>query len=227
MCIALLFLLNHAQSLLVIRLSCFVIVFLSRVNAQQWSRATQESSIPVRESGVFFLLFFSFFFFSCHWPFTVERYGCLCVASFKLLMKKIWLPNVMCFRRRHSVRMANACLKKANPRTESYTSFSRTPSVDRPYAFGAFPSSLWIVESARSSSIGFSFSAFFLWVRWNRNDTRAWSETTPKAWLRNPNTYAHFYCLIADGVRLLVNRWLFLNMFKTARLCRCSQKHML
>ena len=45
------------------------------------------------------------------------------------------------------------------------------------------------------------FSAFFLWVRWNRNDTRAWSETTPKAWLRNPNTYAYFYCLIADGVR--------------------------
>ena len=83
------------------------------------------------------------------------------------------------------------------------------------------------VESARStsSSIGFSFSAFILWVRWNRNDTRAWSETTPKAWLRNPNTNAYFYCLIADGdgVRLLVNRWLFFNMFKTARLCRCSQ----
>ena len=59
------FFLNHAQSLLANRLSCFVIVFLSRVNAQQWSRATQGSSTPVRESGVFFLLFFSFFFFSC------------------------------------------------------------------------------------------------------------------------------------------------------------------
>ena len=118
--------------------------------------------------------------------------------------KKIWLPNVMCFRRRHRIRMANACLKKANPRTESYTSGSRTPSVD--LRFRSF--SIKPVESARSSSIGFSFSAFFLWVRWNRNDTRAWSETTPKVWLRNPNTYAYFYCLIADGVRLLVNRWL-------------------
>ena len=39
----------------------------------------------------------------------------------------------------------------------------------------------------RSSSIGFSFSAF-LWVHWNRNGTRAWSETTSKAWLRNSNT---------------------------------------
>ena len=59
----------------------------------------------------------------------------------------------MCFRRRHSIRMANECLKKANPRTESYTSGSRTPSVD--LRFRSF--SIKPVESARSSSIGFFF----------------------------------------------------------------------
>ena len=142
----------------------------------------QEPSTPVRESGVFvrfFLLFFSFSFLA-NWPFTVERYGCLCVASFKLLLKKIWLPNVMCFRRCHSFRMANACLKTANPRTESYTSFSRTPSVDRPYmyAFGAFPSSLWSLRGLRRSA--FLFQLFFvspLKQKWHksviRNDTKS------------------------------------------------------
>ena len=92
--------------------------------------------------------------------------------------KKIWLPNVMCFRRRHSIRMANACLKKANPRTESYTSFSRTPSVDRPYAFGAFPSSLWSLQGLRRSA--FLFQHFFvspLKQKWHksviRNDTKS------------------------------------------------------
>ena len=43
--------------------------------------------------------------------------------------KKSDFPTAMCFRGRHSICLANACScsKKANPRTESYTSGSRSP----------------------------------------------------------------------------------------------------
>ena len=162
MCIALLFLLNHAQSSLAIRLSCFVIVFLSRVNAQQWSRATQGSSTPVRESGVFFLLFFSFFFFSCQLTIHSRalRLSVCCELQaadekksdsptscvFAVVTVSAWRTHVMFEEGKSTNRIVRVVFL--------YT--FRRPAL----RFRSF-SSLWIVESARSSSIGFSFSAFF------------------------------------------------------------------
>ena len=111
---------------------------------------TQGPSTPLnREFSSISSCFFFFFFFFFHFAnllFTVERYGCLCVASFKLLMKKSDSPT-SCISAVVTVypygeRMfEKAC---ANPRRESYTSGSRTPSVAycRVYAFGVFPSSL-------------------------------------------------------------------------------------
>ena len=78
----------------------------------------------------------------------------------------------MCFRRRHSIRMANECLKKANPRTESYTSGSRTPSVD--LRFRSF--SIKPVESARSSSIGFFFVSP-LKQKWHKSVIRNYTKS--------------------------------------------------
>ena len=149
------------RRVLAIRLSCFVIVtffFGSTLNSGPCARTKHFT-----QAGVFvhfFLLVFSFFIFCANLPFTTERDTVVChgVASFKLLMKKSDFPTAMCFRGRHSIRLANACScsKWANPRTESYTSGSRTPSVD--LRFRSF--SIKRVESTRSSSIGFSFSAF-------------------------------------------------------------------
>ena len=220
--------LNHAQSSLAIRLSCFVIVFLSWVNAQQWSRATQGPSTPVRErefSSISCCSFFFFFFFlpTEHSQSSVTVVCVLRASSY--WWRKIWLPNVLCFRRPsqypHGERMF-----------EEGKSTNRIVHVVFPYTFRRpalrFRSfSIKPVESARSSSIGFSFSAFFFCESVETEMTQERDQKRPKAWLRNPNAYAYFYCLIADGVRLLVNRWLFFNMFntfKTARVCRCSQK---
>ena len=145
------------------RLSCFVIVFLSRVNAQQWSRATQGPSTPVRESGVFvhFFLLFFFFFFSCQLTIHSRALRLSVCCELQAADEKNLTPQSHVFSPSSQyIRMANACLKKANPRTESYTSFSRTPSVDRPYAFGAFPSSLWSLRGLRRSA--FLFQLLFL-----------------------------------------------------------------
>ena len=83
--------LNHAQSLLALRLSCFVsyIVFLSRVR-RSTVVPTQGPSTPLnREFSSISSCSFFFFIYFANLPFTVERYDCLCVASFKLLMQKI------------------------------------------------------------------------------------------------------------------------------------------
>ena len=74
LCTALFLYLNHAESLLALRLSCFVIVFLSRVNAQQWPPRKDQA---LHSIGVFVHFFLLFFF--ANLPFTVERYRCLCV----------------------------------------------------------------------------------------------------------------------------------------------------
>ena len=174
--------LNHAQSLLALRPSCFVIVVLSGVNAQQGP--TQETSTPLnREFSS--ISSCCFFFFFADLPFTVERYGCLSVPSFKVLMKKK-TSNTIHFRGRHSNHVANACLKKATPRADSnsYSSGSRTCRRSTLSEFFHQDCRVYEVFIDR-----LFFSAFFLWVRWNRNDTRAWSETKPKPWLRNSNTY--------------------------------------
>ena len=175
---------------------------------------TKHSSPWIGSFRPFLLaLFFLFLFLPTDHSQSSVTVVCVLRAS-SCWWKKIWLPNVtMCFRRRHSIRAWRTHVWRKSTNRIVHVVFPYT--FRRPaLRFRSF--SIKPVESARSSSIGFSFSAFFLWVRWNRNDTRAWSETTPKAWLRNPNTYAYFYCLIADGVRLLVNRWLFFNIFKTA-----------
>ena len=101
--------------------------------------------------------------------------------------------------------MPNACLKKANPATESYTSGFRTPSVDLHVRFRSF--SIKPVESTRSSSIGFSFSAFF----GESVETEMTQERDQKRHQKRDfetrTRILVIYCLIADGVRLLVNRW--------------------
>ena len=173
--------LNHAQSSLAIRLSCFVIVFLSRVNAQQWSRATQGPSTPVRESGVFvhFFLLFFFFFFSCQLTIHSRalRLSVCCelqAADEKnlTLQRHVFSPSSQY---PHGERMF-----------EEGKSTKRIVHVVSPYTFRRpalrFRSfSIKPVESARFSSIGFSFSAFFfvspLKQKWHksviRNDTKS------------------------------------------------------
>ena len=79
--------------------------FLSRVKAQQWSPRKDQA---LHSIGSFrpFLLALSFFLCQL----TIHNralHCCLCVASFKLLMKKSAFPTAMCFRRRHSIRLVN------------------------------------------------------------------------------------------------------------------------
>ena len=125
-----------------------VLSYFSRVNAQQWSpRKEQAPHCTPLNREFSSLSSYSFFLPTYHSQSSVTV---LCMSRASLLMKKIQLPNVMCFRG-HSIHMANACLKKlkTNPRTGCiYTVF--------PYicAFGVF---IKPVECTTSSSIGFSF----------------------------------------------------------------------
>ena len=142
------------------RALCHILFFFlgSTLNSGPHAR-TKHST----QSGSFvhFLLLFSFFLNFANLPFTVERYGCLCVASFKLLMKKSDSPT-SCIFAVVTVYPNGECMFEkawANPRRESYTSGSPTPSVAQSLRFRSF--SIKPVESTRSSSIGFSFSAFF------------------------------------------------------------------
>ena len=170
------------------RALCHVMFFFlgSTLNSGPHARTkhSTQSGVPSLSSCSFF--FFLFFLFA-NLPFSVERYGCLCVRASSCWWKKIWLPNVMCFCGRHGISPWRTHvwegMRKSTKRIV-HVSF-RTPSVARVYAFGVFLSSLLSLWGLRRSA--FLFQLFF-WVRSNRKDTRAWSETTPKAWLRNLNT---------------------------------------
>ena len=118
------------------RALCHDIVFLSRVNAQQWCPHKDQALHSIGSFRPFLLaLFFSFFFFSfCQLTIHSRALRLSVCASFnKLLMKKNLTPLAQrhVFSRSsqypHGERMfEKAC---ANPRRESYTSGSHTPSV--------------------------------------------------------------------------------------------------
>ena len=110
--------------------------FLSRVNAQQWSPRTPHTRTKhSTQSGVFVHFFLLFFFFpTCHSRPSATRLSVR--RELQAADEKIWLPTSCVF----AVVTANACLKNLNPRTESYTSGSRTPSVD--LHFRSFSTSL-------------------------------------------------------------------------------------
>ena len=209
--------------------------FLSWVNAQQWS-PRKNQALPSIESFRPFLLALSFPFIFLFCQLTIHDralHGCLCVASFKLLMKNIWLPNVMCFCATfsHHSSLANACLKKANPWTESYTLFQwwfllgnhnhqANPHVHQQHSCFRNDVSVWVAPAFDLLKAGATqtetsllkhlccwWTGGFAWrivhvgfpytlrrstlselfhkpvesTRSEWNDTRAWSETTPKA----------------------------------------------
>ena len=70
--------------------------FLPRVNAQQWSPRKDQALHSIGSFRPFLLALFFL------WQLTIHNralHCCLCVPSFKLLMKKICLPNCHVFSR--------------------------------------------------------------------------------------------------------------------------------
>ena len=108
----------HAERTLALPLSCFVMVFCSRVNGPHAGTKYSPTQSGISSSSISC----SFFLLPIHQPFTVEHYGCLCVASFKADDKSLNLPNFMCFR-------VSIWRTHVKPHTK-YTSCPRTPSVD-------------------------------------------------------------------------------------------------
>ena len=114
--------------------------------------------------------------------------------------KKIRQLNVMCFHGRLSTWRTNVWRRHIHEQDRTRWVPVHPPWI---YAFG-------VVDHActRSSSIRFYFSAVFLWVSWNRkwhksvirNDTKSVTS------VQNSNTYVFCFSLIADRVRLFVNR---------------------
>ena len=160
------YVLSKTKSLLALRLSCFVSynVFLSRFNAQQWCPRKDQALNSIGSSVHFFLLFlfFLFFFSFCRLTIHCRTLRLPVCASFKLLMKKVWLPNVMCFCGRHGISAWRTHVwegMRNSTKRIVHVSF-RTPSVARVYAFGVFLSSLLSLRGLRRSA--FLFQLFFL-----------------------------------------------------------------
>ena len=151
---------------------------------------TKHSSPWIRSFRPFLLALFFSFSFLANWPFTVERYGCLCVASFKLLMKKNLTPQRHVFspssQYPHGERMfedgksTNRIIHDVFPYTFRRLALRFRSFSIKPVEAACGQRVYW--ESARSSSIGFSFSAFLFFVsplkqKWHksviRNDTKS------------------------------------------------------
>ena len=117
-----------------------------------------------------------FFFYQLHIPFTVERCGCLCVASFKLLMKKSDSPScVFGIVYPHGERMF-----------EEVKSTNRIVHIGFPYTlrgstFSEF--SIMPVDPRGLRRLAFLFQLFFfvspLKQKWHNSVIRM----TPNAWL--------------------------------------------
>ena len=180
-------------------------------------------AIFAAQSGVSVLLFFFFFlFFILPTYHSQSSVTVVCVCELQAADEKNLTPQRHVFSRSAQyIRRTfffflfeKAC---TNPRRELYTSGSRTPSVAKGLRFRSF--SIKPIESTRSSSIGFSFSAFFvspLKQKWHksviRNDTKS---VTSKL--------EHVVYLLFD-CRWSPTACQSLTFFKTARLCRCSEK---
>ena len=108
------------------------------------------------------LSFFFFFFSFCQLTIHCRTLRLPVCASFKLLMKKNLTPQRHVFlRSSRYIRMANACLRRhAQIHEENRT--CQFPYTLRSQGLCFRSISIKPLESTRSSSIGFSFSAFFL-----------------------------------------------------------------
>ena len=176
----------HAQRLLALCLSCFVMVFLGSTVV-----IMMEPSAPFNQE----FSSISCSFFSCI-QLTIHSRALrlLCVASFKAdnEKKNLNLPSVMCFRGHLSTWRTHVWRRQI---------MNRIVHVGLSYILRK----VFDHACTRSSSIGFSFFSF-LWVHWNRNDTKSMTRNGTKSVtsVNHSNKYS-YYCLIADGGRLHVS----------------------
>ena len=160
------YVLSKTKSLLALRLSCFVSlnVFLSRFNAQQWCPRKDQVLNSIGSSVHFFLLFlfFLFFFFILPTYHSLSNVTVAGVCELQAADEKNLTPQRHVFlRSSRYIRMANACLRRhAQIHEENRTCQFPYTLRSQGLRFRSF--SIKPLESTRSSSIGFSFSAFFL-----------------------------------------------------------------
>ena len=189
----------YAQGLLALdlALSCFGMVFLGR----PYIVPTLAQTTPLNRE----ILSISCSFFSyTNLTFTVGRYGCLCVASFKADDENRNLPNLMPFRSRLFIWRTHVWRRQTTNRMLHF-GFPVHPLWI--YAFGVFEHA---IRGFRRSAFLFQLFVSLFKQKWHQERALKWHKNVTSV------DHSDTYCLIADWVWLHVSR--YNPFFKTARL---------